>query len=106
MALRPVKRPPFSRRIRTKPLDKVANRAIATGLESADGSAHRKLLQCEIEISRWPAISSFQIGATLAAGLSRRALLWPIDVVVGAGPSLPPQRDFAFSESLAFRTGV
>src|SRR5580704_1954738 len=61
---------------------KVANRPIATGVKPADCAEHRKLLQDEVEISRWPAISPLQIGAAVTAGLNRLALIWAIDVLV------------------------
>src|SRR5882672_3300794 len=66
---------------------KVANRSIATGVKPANCAKHWELLQNEVEISRWPAISLLQIGATVTAGLDRLALIWSIDVLVVARPS-------------------
>jgi len=54
-------------------------------VKAADCSEHRKLLQNEIEISRWSAISPLQIGAAVTAGLnwlSGLAVLVAVSLVV------------------------
>src|SRR4029077_1061151 len=82
-----------------------ANRSIATGVKPADCSEHRKLLQDEIEVSRWPAISPIQIGATVTTGLNRLAFLLTIEILVVARPSLPLRVSLRPPSRLHFEPG-